>query len=286
MTYNRAESLLKVLNSLDKLELDGATASLEIWIDKPKDKDVVHAPTLKTARDFVWSRGQKRVHVQQRHVGIYGQWIDTWQPRGNELSLILEDDISVSPFAWRWIKAVHNNFGNRSDILGYTLQSEGVTTAVGGKAINAPKEAKVFMNRQMGSWGFAPHPKVWAEFQEWYHEVRKDKNFKPYVGGGVVFDSWYKNFEKKGTQDSMWTIWFIKYTNERDMYGINNNLVSYTGDKNTQLAVHRREAGLHFQGKGLNNEGKLLTTWKEEYVQFGKTIPKYEFNGKMSDVNL
>ena len=46
------------------------------------------------------------MHVQSRHVGIYGQWIDTWRPPldSNELVLLLEDDITPSRFAYRWLK--------------------------------------------------------------------------------------------------------------------------------------------------------------------------------------
>jgi len=48
-----------------------------------------------------------------------GQWIDTWRPRDNsdaELGLILEDDISVSPYAYRWLRAVHRAYRHRTDL--------------------------------------------------------------------------------------------------------------------------------------------------------------------------
>ena len=46
------------------------------------------------------------MHVQPRDVGIYGQWIDTWRPPldSNELVLLLEDDITPSRFAYKWLK--------------------------------------------------------------------------------------------------------------------------------------------------------------------------------------
>jgi len=49
------------------------------------------------------------VHVQPRHVGIYGQWIDTWRPTldSEELVLLLEDDITPSRFMYRWLKVGH-----------------------------------------------------------------------------------------------------------------------------------------------------------------------------------
>jgi len=56
-----------------------------------------------------------------------GQWIDTWRPRDDsdvELGLILEDDISVSAYAYRWLRAVHRFYRNRSDFAGASLTSD------------------------------------------------------------------------------------------------------------------------------------------------------------------
>ncbi len=40
MTHRRSESLLKILKSLDNLELDGDRAVLEIWVDRAEDGSV------------------------------------------------------------------------------------------------------------------------------------------------------------------------------------------------------------------------------------------------------
>jgi hypothetical protein len=125
ITYNRAVSLLKLLRSLDDLELDGDRAALEIWIDV-NDKGQSHDETVKAARSFQWKKGPTRVHIQTSHAGIMGQWIDTWRPRpeSKELGIILEDDISVSPMAYRWLKAVHKAMANRTDFVGASLTSD------------------------------------------------------------------------------------------------------------------------------------------------------------------
>lgn len=102
MTFNRAESLKKLLISLDDLQTDGSRVAIEIWIDRDK-KGKLHEDTLKVAKTHKCPNGPVRVHIQQEHVGIYGQWIDTWRPKdgSSELGLLLEDDLTVSPFAWR-----------------------------------------------------------------------------------------------------------------------------------------------------------------------------------------
>lgn len=284
MTYNRAESLKQLLHSLGDLEIDEEheCASLEIWIDRSKSGEV-HQDTVKVAQSYHWPKGQKRVHIQKKHAGIYGQWIDTWRPRkgSNEVALFLEDDLSVSKYTWKWLKAVHNKYGNDSQCFGYTLQSEQVIIASSQGPFRFPPQDTVFMYKLIGSWGFAPTASVWRDFQDWFHkQYQNQTSFRPYVNG-LVMTSWYKNFEKKHTQDSMWTMWFIYYINQRNLYCVFNNLKRVTNNA-SGLCVHRAEPGLHYHGKARKNTDKLLMShWSDSYVKFPSKIKKYGFNGKL-----
>ena len=286
ITYNRANSTRKALQAIDSVCLDGATSALEIWIDQSKS-NFVHYPTVEVARTFKWSKGPTRVHVQGQHVGIYGQWIDTWKPNGRELALILEDDINVSPYVWRWVKAVHKTFGNRDDVFGYCIQNENVIFPVHSAPVEVDPKYNVFLHRLVGSWGFIPHPKVWSDFQKWFHSVRKVKTFKPYIGvDGHIFDRMYKRFEKKGTADSMWTEWFVRYTNDHNLYCVYNNLVRFTNSEYSKLAINRKETGLHFHKKGIFNEDEILTKWNDSYIKFPAKIPRLEFNHNIALVDI
>lgn len=282
MTFNRAKALTKTLDVLNDLELDGDSAALEIWIDRNRENRV-DQDTLKAAKAFKWKLGHKRVHVQQRHVGIYGQWIDTWRPTldSNELVLLLEDDITPSRYAYRWLKATRSQFSSRKDIFGYTLQSEGINRAAGKGPVFGPTTNPFFLYRLLGSWGFAPKPSVWRQFQDWYHVKRRQHSFKPYVPD-LLMTKWYKKFELKGTQDSMWTMWFIYYTNSQNLYCVYNNLPTQLHRPDVCMAVHRRESGLHFHGQGLNNSHLLLKTWDKKYASLAKNVAKIEFDGKIT----
>jgi len=63
LAFNRAQSLSKLLLSLDSLVLDGDRPALEIWIDRDR-KGSVHRRTLEVASAFSWKVGPSRVHVQ------------------------------------------------------------------------------------------------------------------------------------------------------------------------------------------------------------------------------
>jgi len=104
-----------LLESLNMLKLDSQTAAMEIWIDRDRTTNRVDKQTVKLASEFQWSQGPTRVHVHTTHVGLYGQWIHTWRPHDdsdNELALIIEDDNSVSKYAYRWVRAVFRAFSS------------------------------------------------------------------------------------------------------------------------------------------------------------------------------
>ena len=99
-----------------------------------------------------------------------GQWIDTWRPRDDsdvELGLILEDDISVSPYAYRWLRAVHRAYRNRTDFVGATLTSDQMSILHPNPKgpLAAPKNDTVLMYKGFGTWGFSPRPLYWRRFQ-------------------------------------------------------------------------------------------------------------------------
>jgi len=295
LTHNRHASLQKLLVSVQELEMDGDTAAIEIWIDRNKSNNVseeVVTLAKKFQTDHDGGGGRVHVNVQEKHVGIMGQWLDTWRPRPSstaprgtspsshdELVLILEDDMTLSPYAYRWLRAAHRFYVNRSDLAGITLQSNDFIVAKTGAKWTPPTKSLTFMYL-VSSWGFAPRASVWRQFQDWFKQYVTDPKFRPYVKG-IISTDWYKTFEKQGREHSMWTMWFIYYCHYNKLYTLYSNLNGYTGSRNSCLSVNRLEDGLHYLGKGVNNTGLLLRSWKDEYVKFDQAVPLYQFNGKI-----
>ena len=63
IAFNRANSLSKILRSLNTLVLDENRAALEIWIDRFRNNGVDQR-TVEVASEFSWKGGPVRVHVQ------------------------------------------------------------------------------------------------------------------------------------------------------------------------------------------------------------------------------
>jgi hypothetical protein len=77
----------------------------------------------------------------------------------------------------------------------------------------------------------------------------------------------------------MWEMWFIYYTHIEQVYTVYSNLGVYTGNKESCLCINRREVGLHNSAKGPENLCKLLTVWRDEFVQFPKDIVRIHWDG-------
>jgi len=171
ITFNRPESLLTLLNCLNSLELDNQSAAIEIWIDRSRKNRNVHQETVTAASQFQWSKGPTRVHVHKTHVGLYGQWINTWRPADNsdeELAMFLEDDLTVSKYAYRWARAVFRAYGKRTDFAGASLvgyQMQYLSVKPQRNRLAGPKNHTVFMHKCFGWWGFVPNPMHWRQFQ-------------------------------------------------------------------------------------------------------------------------
>jgi hypothetical protein len=240
--------------------------------------------------DFASSfkQGQACVHVQTEHSFTAKQWIFSWrpQPDSREIGLIIEDDLDLSPYAFRWLKAVQQRYGHQEDVYAYSLQMENVCFQISPyREAHGPKTDQVLLMPLWATWGFAPKGHFWRRFQDWYIEKSKDKSFKPYIEG-VRATTWYKNFSKNNMEGSMeHELWVIHYVwnHRRKIYTLHCNLVAYTGQKNVLLANHRGENGLHYKGKktaeGRGSEGKLLTEWRDSYVDFPEHVVPFDVYG-------
>lgn len=209
ITYNRPSALLRLLNSLNKAEFNEDQIKLEIWIDRSK-AGTFHNETIKTASEFQFMFGICEVIIHPVHVGIQGQWITTWKPLQNtsEIAVILEDDITLSPYFYRYLKLVHRKYDGCPEVNGYALQGISVNHKDGSRLVAVPESHPVYLYPVLGTWGFSPRAENWNRFTKWYGYVKKNATFNPYVPGSIVTD-WYKSHQKRHIEDHMWSIWHV-----------------------------------------------------------------------------
>ena len=292
ITFNRAQSLKQCLEYLNKVHLDGDVASIDIWIDRYAN-DTIDEATLAVANTFRKSRNDVTVHIQPRHAGLYGQWINTWRPvKGSkELAFFLEDDIDISPMAYRWLKRAHLKYGSRNDVVGYSLQDQAVLRADEQGAGKSPRSihGTAFLHRVPGVWGFAPQPDKWKLFQNWFYFIRLScTDFRPYIERAPLFIQWYKELERRNYTHSMWSIWLIYFTDAMDLFSLHANIPTYTKRTNASLVYNRKEQGLHFR-KAVNDDNKqmedtssiLLFDWDDNFTRFPHRLVKFDYDGQI-----
>ena len=108
IVYNRPQSLQKCLDSMNTIDFLGDRVALDIWIDRSAKTGEIHGDTFTVAKHFHFLHGEATVHNQSKHVGITGQWMDSWNisSTSKERAIIFEDDLTAGPYVWKWFKVI------------------------------------------------------------------------------------------------------------------------------------------------------------------------------------
>lgn len=294
LTWNRSERLKRLLDAIKNIEMDGDEMAVEIWVDRLKNGSV-DKKTLLAARNFALTNNHTTIHVHPGHAGLYVQWIATYssahlKDEEKEIVLILEDDLVISKFGYKWLKAVHEHFKDVPHYLGTSLRFLDVDVHSLKKAI--PRNHSVFMHRVFSTHAFSPKLKVWRDFQGWFVDHHERKSFKPYVPG-IISTDWYKQFEKQGRTHTMWSMWFLYYTYVEQLFAVYANPavlqrtmpvlqrtmpVQRPKDKVPCFCTNGQAKGLHFEADS-EDLCRLVDKWSDEYVAFPENVLTIDWNG-------
>ena len=164
VAYNRPMSLLRLLDSLAGLQ-GVVDAPLVISIDAGGDQ---FAQVLAVAKQFVWQFGKKRVWVQERPLGLIGH-VFACGDLVDEFGaiILLEDDLVVSPQAYRYAAAALAFYEDDPRIAGISLNSlwfHGITQAPFTPYLD---DGDVFFMQIAWFQGQAYTQKQWAAFRTW-----------------------------------------------------------------------------------------------------------------------
>jgi hypothetical protein len=130
-----------------------------------------------------------------------------------QIAVIFEDDLTVSPFSYRYLENVHEKYGSVPYINSYALQCSMKHNGKEGNR-HAPDSNPVFIYPILGTCGFSPQKRNWIEFREWYIQASNDPHFRPLVPGIKPID-WYREHIRFKATENMWGMWHIyhAYTN-------------------------------------------------------------------------
>lgn len=276
----RLGSLWRLLNSLCRLHNEGDRIDLHVWIDVPpgpvdanvlQDRQKLADDVLRLASNGSYNIGTVSANIWPSHKGLYGQWLDAWDasipggllPTTDEVGLILEDDLELSPFAWTWLKRAVKAYGDDPRVAGFTLQRAQLCAARCPELTGGPDgSGGGFYYPLIGTWGYAPTPRSYAKFRQWARQL--PHNFNLSVPGLTPSD-WYNTIAKEGNPNNrIWEMNHIKYTSLHE----DRFTVYVKCPFNLTLATNYQEDGLNYKGSGGTPTHSLMMDWDDRILRF------------------
>lgn len=235
------DALLRRLNVMD-YGADFGSVALTISIDAapkgdgPASSRDVYArveESVAIARNFTFFAGVSRLRIRTSHAGMVGQWLDAWRPEMDETDehmacAILEDDLIPSAQAWRWTKGALDEYSVHLDRVGsLSWQRPTLVPAnnVVGREVGVMPPStggQPFLYRLLGTWGFVALRDQWISFRRWFDQrvLAGPPPSVDFQGAKILPSLW---FETKPA-DSMWSIWYIQYMADNDLFTLYANL--------------------------------------------------------------
>lgn len=271
LTWRRFASLQRLLNSLNNARYGSNRLLLEIHIDgKKSNNDSNWNKTVAVANAFRFVNGETRVRVESENRGLAKAWFSAWEPETEcpLRTIILEDDIELSPFWFEWLHRVWLCYADRSDLGGITLQRQQIR-ATDGRVVEIENKGP-FLYKLVGSWGFSPNPVFWREFLSWKLSLAAD--FIPEVPG-LIMTTWHKSV-KSG---SMWTLWWIYFCEQKGLFTL------YANAPNKQtLGGNHREVGEHYNSAP-KIDFPLVSNWPEQWNHCQLKISRFDWDARVLD---
>jgi hypothetical protein len=149
LVNNRFESLRRLCASLGSADYMGDTdVTLEFHLEAHQPEEIVRYVT-----EFPWAHGNKIVHARIARGGLISVVVESWFPvASNEYSLLLEDDIEVSPLFYRYIRGALDSFfraGAPANVFGISLYTPRVV------------ETRAVSNLPVSHHRFDPQELIW-----------------------------------------------------------------------------------------------------------------------------
>lgn len=164
VTYNRVDSLSRLLKSLENADYSDEKPPLIISIDKSKTDTVE-----RFADQYIWPYGEKIVRKHEKNLGLrnhmmsLGEWFERF-----DTLVVLEDDLVVSPCFYSYVRQASDKYMGSSDICGISLYNfaRNYQTRTPFTPMSSEYDG-YFMNCAM-SWGEVWMKPQWQEFYDWY----------------------------------------------------------------------------------------------------------------------
>eukprot|EP00890_Picochlorum_soloecismus_P003920 jgi/Picsp_1/4529/NSC_06750-R1_protein len=266
---DRPASFKRLLHSL----LESSSVSMAILVEISVDFPSIgvtdeYLECVNLARKFRW-RHPVIVTIHTETQGLIKQWVSS-KVQPHQLLLVLEDDMQISPFFFRYIKRAIDHF--YVDELNYDHRNFGIMLhpqhqidemilpAVLGRNAFKVGMSKVkqmdidhlfvqndsfYRYQLLSTWGPIFFPDPWSKFQTWASDEILKPAFEPCVPG-LKSNPWTRK-ERPG---KIWSTYFTRFVHDMGMFGVHINYlhrshIDRTNGLPKMLLYNHKEKGLN-----------------------------------------
>ncbi len=249
VTYNRINSLKRILQSISQGIFEDFNIHLIISID---GGSVNNYEIVKTADEFDWHFGEKHVIKHNENIGLRNHIIscgDLVYTYGT--IIILEDDLYVSPYFYRYALEASRFYGKTPEIGGIALYSYQINVNVNLPFHPLEDEHDTYFMQFPASWGQCWTRSQWDEFKKWY-------STNPQIFASDRIPS-----SVKAWPETSWLKYFTKYLMETNKYFV----YPYSG-----YSTNFSDPGEHNKRTNTNYQTNLRIGYKKPFFrEFSKS---------------
>lgn len=168
--YNRIKSIRRLLDSLLNAKYPNNSVPLVISIDCSGDKELYHY-----VNDFIWPFGDKLVNIQNVRLGLLQHIYQCGDlTRYFKAIILLEDDLFVSPYFYRYTQKVVEKYGSCPEVAEISLYKNEMNGFVGLPFDIIQNGQDVFLHQDVSTWGECWTKSMWEAFSKWRNSHSED----------------------------------------------------------------------------------------------------------------
>lgn len=273
--FNRPKSLERLLDSVQKLEPADLTADLIVSMDGGGDP-----ACMEVAGKVNWKHGDFKVVEQPERLGLK-KHIESATGRVSDYDAVvmLEDDLTVSPWALHYCKQAYDQFAGDTNIAQISLYAYALNEFTGMPFMPVDYGFDNWFGRVPSSWGQMYTREQWSAYRAWIDAGRPGFDKEAYPD---VINYW----------EHSWKTEFSRYVSARQLFVVSPQVSLSTnhGDPGQNYNKHEKDIEVPLELVKRSYRFAQLEETKALYDEWFEPLPSTfdhaSFQGREFEVDL
>lgn len=265
VTYNRPNSLKRLLDSLAAANYEDNDVPLIISIDKAKDDKGV----LKIAEDFKWHHGSKRLIKYESNLGLRKHILNCGDLSSEyKAVIVLEDDLVVSPEFYKYSCQASDYYKDNEKIAQISLFNYEINEYAHNKPFQPLKDdSDVYYVGTPSSWGELWTEKQWSKFRSWYDNKEYENVDYSKILPDVIL-RW---------PETSWKKYYAMYMAEKQLFAVYPRAA---------LSTNMSDVGTHYKEQNNFQQVNLMYEFNRNFIFKPLEDSKCKYDSFMESLNI